>query len=70
MPPSGFKVFTAGDVLTAADVNDYIMQQQVCVFASAAARGSAITSPNEGQFAFLKDTDTLTFYDGTDWTDF
>jgi hypothetical protein len=46
------------------------MQQQVCVFASAAARGSAIASPNEGQFAFLKDTDTLTFYDGTDWTDF
>ena len=70
MPPSGFKVFTAGDVLTAADVNNYIMQQQVGVLASAAARGSAITSPNEGQFAFLKDTDTLTFYDGTDWTDF
>lgn len=70
MPPSGFKVFTAGEVLSANDVNNFIMQQQVCVFDSVAARDSAITSPNEGQFAFLKDTDTLTFYDGTDWTDF
>lgn len=70
MPPSGFKVFTAGEVLSANDVNDYLMQQQVCVFASAAARGSAIPSPSEGQFAFLKDTDTLTYFDGTDWTDF
>jgi hypothetical protein len=65
-----FKTFVSGEILTASDVNTQVMQQQLTVFASAAARGSAITSPIEGQFAFLKDTDTLTFYDGTDWQEF
>lgn len=62
-----FKTFTAGEILTAADVNTQIMGQQITVFADSGARGSAITSPSEGQFAFLKDTDTLTFFDGSDW---
>jgi hypothetical protein len=47
-----------------------MMEQQIMVFADAAARDAAITSPSEGMFAFLKDTDTLTFYDGTSWGDF
>lgn len=62
-----FKTFTSGEILTAADVNAQIMGQQITVFDSSTARSSAITAPSEGQFAFLKDTDTLTFYDGTDW---
>ena len=47
-----------------------MMEQQIMVFAGTAARGSAIASPTEGMFAFLKDTDTLTYYDGSDWQDF
>jgi len=39
----GFKTFLTGDVLTAADTNGYLMQG-VLVFATAAARDSAITS--------------------------
>lgn len=62
----GFKTFVTGDVLTAADTNGYLMQG-VLVFASAAARDSAITSPQEGQFAYTKDTNGLWYYDGAAW---
>jgi len=62
----GFKTFTTGEVLTAGDVNGYLMQG-VLVFASEAARNSAITSPQEGQFAFTKDTNGLWYYDGAAW---
>lgn len=63
----GFKTFTTGEVLTAADTNGYLMQG-VLVFASAAARDAAITSPQEGQFAYLKDTNVTTYYTGSAWT--
>ena len=62
----GFKTFTTGEVLTSGDVNGYLMQG-VLVFATAAARNSAITSPQEGQFAFTKDTNGLWYYDGAAW---
>jgi hypothetical protein len=62
----GFKTFTTGEVLTAANVNGYLMQG-VLVFASTAARDAAITSPQEGQFAYTKDTNGLWYYDGAAW---
>lgn len=62
----GFKTFAVGEVLTAADTNGYLMQG-VLVFASAAARDAAITSPQEGQFAYTKDTNGLWYYDGAVW---
>ena len=62
----GFKTFTTGEVLTAADTNGYLMQG-INVFASTAARNAAITSPQEGQFAFTKDTNSLWYYDGAAW---
>jgi hypothetical protein len=62
----GFKTFTTGEVLTAADTNGYLMQG-VLVFASAAARDAAITSPQEGQYAYLKDTNATYYYDGATW---
>ena len=62
----GFKTFTTGEVLTAADVNGYLMQG-VLVFATEAARNAAITSPQEGQFAFTKDTNSLWYYTGSAW---
>ena len=64
----GYKVFTSGDVLTAADVNDYLMEQTVMVFASAAARTSALSAVlAEGLVSYLSDTDTLEYYDGSAW---
>ncbi|NBS61459.1 MAG: hypothetical protein EBT26_05390 [Microbacteriaceae bacterium] len=62
----GFKTFNTGDVLSAADVNGYLMQG-VLVFADAAARDAAITSPQEGQFAYTKDTNGLWYYSGSAW---
>jgi hypothetical protein len=62
----GFKTFATGDVLTAPDVNGYLMQG-VLVFASAAARTSAITSPQQGQVSFLKDTNVTQYYNGSAW---
>ena len=64
--PLGFKTFTTGEVLTAADTNGYLMQG-VLVFADAAARTTAITSPQEGQTSYLKDTDVIQVYSGSAW---
>lgn len=62
----GFKTFATGDVLSAADVNGYLMQG-VLVFADSAERDAEITSPEEGQFAYLKDTNVTTYYTGSAW---
>ena len=62
----GFKTFVTGEVLTAGDVNGYLMQG-INVFANATARDAAITAPAEGQFAFTKDNNSLWYYDGAAW---
>jgi hypothetical protein len=62
----GFKTFAVGEILSAANVNGYLMQG-VLVFANATARDAAITSPQEGQFAYLKDTNVTTYYTGSAW---
>ena len=59
------KVFTAGEVLAASDVNTNLMNQMVMTFAGTAARGSAISSPTEGMLTYLADTDTFQYYNGT-----
>jgi hypothetical protein len=61
------KVFTAGEVLAAADVNEFLMDQAVQSFAGTAARGSAIPTAVEGMAAYLNDSNTLSFYDGSAW---
>jgi hypothetical protein len=69
MAGSGYKVFTAGEVLTAANVNGYLMEQSVMVFAGTAARGSALgTAVSAGMVSYLTDTNTLQVY-GTAWAD-
>jgi hypothetical protein len=62
----GFKTFNTGDVLTASEVNGYLMQG-ILVFADTAARDAAITSPQEGQFAYTKDNNSLWYYTGSAW---
>jgi len=68
--PSGFKTFAVSEVLTAADVNNYLMEQAVAVFANSSARDSAISSPEDGQACFLLDTQTLQFYYSSAWNNF
>ena len=67
---NGFKVFSVGEVLTAADVNDYLMEQSIGIFANSTARDAQITSPIEGQFCYLADSNVLQFYNGSSWSDF
>ena len=62
----GLKTFVTGDVLTAADTNGYLMQG-VWVFADAAARTAAVTSPQEGNMSYLKDTNSVEYYSGSAW---
>jgi hypothetical protein len=65
----GFKTFQVGEVLLSSDVNGYLMQG-VLVFANATARDAAITSPQEGQCCYLKDTDAVLTYSGSAWVGF
>lgn len=62
----GFKTFNTGDVLTAGDTNGYLMQG-VWVFADSTARDAAVTSPQEGNTCYLKDTDVIQVYSGSTW---
>jgi len=64
----GRKVFVANEVLTAAEVNGYLMDQSVMVFADSASRSSAIGTPTQGMMSYLEDTSTLQVY-GTAWAD-
>jgi hypothetical protein len=67
---SGFKTFTAGAVLTASDVNNYLMEQSVMRFATTGARDTAITSPEDGMVAYIGSNDAsegLYTYNGTAW---
>jgi hypothetical protein len=60
----GKKTFTAGEVLTASDVNGYLMDQSVMVFGGTAARSSAIPTPTEGMLTYLADTNAVEVYNG------
>jgi len=62
----GRKVWSSGDTLTAADVNGYLMDQSVMVFAGTAARSSAIPSPSAGMVAYSTAT-ALQVYNGSAW---
>ena len=66
----GRKVFTAGEVLTAANVQGYLQDQVVQVYASSAARSSALgTAVSEGMVAYLSDTNAVQYYSGSAWVD-
>ncbi len=66
----GRKVFVAGDVLTAAQVQGFLQDQTIMVFANETARTTAIPSPTQGMFAYLTTDSTLYTYDGADWVAF
>ena len=68
----GRKVFTAGDVLTASDVQNYMMDQSVMYFAGTAARSSAIATPTTGMVSYIGVTGTASIpqietYTGSAW---
>lgn len=63
-----FKDFAAGDVLTAADVDNLLMRQTVMTFDDATDRTTQLgTAVAEGMVAYLLDTNALQYYDGVAW---
>jgi hypothetical protein len=64
-----YKVFTNGSTLPASDLNTYLMNQSVMVFASSAARTSAIASPTEGMLTWLEDGNRFEYYSGSAWVE-
>ena len=63
-------VYTAGEVLTAADMN--ITNSGIPVFATTVTRDAAFGGAGEktlaeGQFAYIEATNTTQYYDGADW---
>jgi hypothetical protein len=71
---AGYREFVTGEVLTAANVDDFLAKQSVMKFADAAARdtalGTAVAGGNalrEGMIAYLDDTDEVLKYDGSEW---
>lgn len=71
MAITGTKSFTAGEVLTAANVNQYLMRG-VKVFADAATRtaaygGAGEPTLEEGEVSYLMDTNSIEVYDGSAW---
>lgn len=68
MAGSGRRVFSPGEVLTASNTMNYLMDQTVMSFAGTAARGSAIgTAVAEGMVSYLADTNAVEVYDGSIW---
>ena len=68
---AGYHLFTTGDVLTAAQVQYNLQNQTIMYFADSAARDTALSGVlAEGMFAYLADTNTTVFYDGSAWQSF
>lgn len=65
MPGLGRKTFNPLEVLTAANVNGYLMDQSVMVFAGTAARSSAIGTPSAGMVTFRTDGSAWEGYNGS-----
>jgi hypothetical protein len=68
----GYKLFTAGAVLTASDLNNYCQEQSVMYFANTAARDAAISGAalEDGMTVYIGSNDAnegLYTYNGTAW---
>lgn len=66
---AGFRTWTPGEVITASNVQDYLQDQTVMVFASESVRSTAIVVPTEGMLSWLEDEDKYQYYTGAAWTD-
>jgi hypothetical protein len=72
MAGAGAKLFVSGAVLTAAQVNAYLMDQAVMRFANEAARTAAFGGTGEpvlasGMMSYLIDVASVQVYNGSAW---
>ena len=65
---AGFREFVTGEVLTAANVNLFLMEQAVMTFADGTARDAALSGVlREGLLVYNLATSELQKYDGSAW---
>jgi len=62
-----YRIWTTGQLVTAADFNDYLQEQVIPIFTDAATRNAQITNPIAGQHAYLTGIGALTVYTGSAW---
>lgn len=66
---AGYRTWTPGEVITASNVQDYLMDQTVMVFSSSAVRATAVPVPTEGMLTWLEDGNKYQYHTGAAWTD-
>jgi hypothetical protein len=64
-----YKVFANGFALNASELNTYLMNQSVMVFADATARDADLATPLEGMLVWLQDSNKFVYYSGSAWAD-
>jgi len=64
-----YKTFANGFPLPASDLNNYLMNQSVIVFADSTARSAALPTPTEGMITYLEDTNNYQYWDSAGWVD-
>lgn len=62
-----YKTFANGYVLNASELNTYLMNQTVMVFADSTARSAALATPSAGMVTYLTGTNALEYYNGSTW---
>jgi hypothetical protein len=74
MAGAGIKKFTVGEVLSDVEVNTYLMDQSVAVFANESTRDAAFGGAgeptlSEGRLCYLQNRKVIQFYNGVSWSD-
>lgn len=64
---AGYKLWSSDEVLSAADLNGYLMAQAVPRFADASTRSGAILSPATGQLTYRTDGAVYEQWNGSAW---
>jgi hypothetical protein len=68
MAGAGYKLFVNGNTLSASDLNTYVQQQTVMVFADSTARTTALSGVvSAGMISYLTGTNSLETYNGSAW---
>lgn len=64
---AGYKTWTPGAIITASDVQNYLQDQSVMVFASSSVRATAIPAPSAGMLTYLENTQAVEVYKSSTW---
>tara|TARA_R110000822_G_scaffold121075_4_gene254806 strand:- start:1566 stop:1835 length:270 start_codon:yes stop_codon:yes gene_type:complete len=73
MAGAGANLFVSGAVLTAEQVNNYLMDQSVMRFADTSARDAAFGGGGEptlaeGMLCYIDDSNSIFYYTGSAWS--